>query len=597
MLRELVTVARDGDSWLARLTHPLYGEVVRARTGELRARRLRGRLAVALAEGAPHKVLQRAVLAVDSELEPDPKLLFLAAEQAIHRTDLALAIRLLRHACAAGAGFDAHLALAFTLGFVYQPGAAEQDFLAATALAESDMQRLRVAQSWASNLLFMQGSVARAEAVIHNAESRAEVASGLLGLHALIDFLGDRQEAAERKARAALAGDAPPCAETLAAWALSGVLSLTGRADDVPATVQRAAEASARTLETATLHPNIAFMEVFGLALAGRVTPIRACIERLAYVEAGRFAALAIPIFEGTLALTMGQAGQAARRLVEFRPYYPGHGGGWTAWLESMLCLACGMAGDAEGAREAASRAAAARHPAVTFVQPQIELAHAWAAAAEGAVTAGTRSARAAAALAAASGQHAVEVLARHAAVSFGDREQAGRLRELADLVDGPRARLAAEHAAALAAGDPDRLLVVSARFEAAELLLGAAESAAHAAELLRQRPADAARALAAADRAMTIARSCGARTPALIAIDQPSPLSARQREIATLARRLSNTEIADLLGVSVRTVEGHIYHACVRLCLANRAALAAHIGGGDAAAPRSRGGEAGITR
>ena len=50
----------------------------------------------------------------------------------------------------------------------------------------------------------------------------------------------------------------------------------------------------------------------------------------------------------------------------------------------------------------------------------------------------------------------------------------------------------------------------------------------------------------------------------ALLAAAQPLPISARQREIA--AR----------LGVSVRTVEGHIYHACVKLGLPNRAALAA---------------------
>jgi DNA-binding CsgD family transcriptional regulator len=70
----------------------------------------------------------------------------------------------------------------------------------------------------------------------------------------------------------------------------------------------------------------------------------------------------------------------------------------------------------------------------------------------------------------------------------------------------------------------------------------------------------------------------CGARTPSLLAAAQPFPISDRQREIATLAARLSNKQIAEQLGVSVRTVEGHIYHACVKLDQPNRTALADYV-------------------
>lgn len=44
----------------------------------------------------------------------------------------------------------------------------------------------------------------------------------------------------------------------------------------------------------------------------------------------------------------------------------------------------------------------------------------------------------------------------------------------------------------------------------------------------------------------------------------------------AETAAQLSNREIAARLGVSVRTVEGHIYHACLSLGLLNTAALSA---------------------
>jgi predicted ATPase len=47
--RSLVEVYPDGRRLQARLTHPLYGEVQRAQLGQLQARRLRGRIANALA--------------------------------------------------------------------------------------------------------------------------------------------------------------------------------------------------------------------------------------------------------------------------------------------------------------------------------------------------------------------------------------------------------------------------------------------------------------------------------------------------------------------------------------------------------------------
>ncbi|HWN35409.1 MAG TPA: helix-turn-helix transcriptional regulator [Pseudonocardia sp.] len=43
----------------------------------------------------------------------------------------------------------------------------------------------------------------------------------------------------------------------------------------------------------------------------------------------------------------------------------------------------------------------------------------------------------------------------------------------------------------------------------------------------------------------------------------------------------MSNKQIAERLHVSVRTVEGHVYRACTRLGLTDRAALATLVGPG----------------
>ena len=88
------------DGLVARLAHPLYGEVRRATMGALRARRLRGRVAQTL-DAAPDPI-PRAVLTLDSDLAPDPALFLRAAEAATRMYDLPLAERLARAAAATG---------------------------------------------------------------------------------------------------------------------------------------------------------------------------------------------------------------------------------------------------------------------------------------------------------------------------------------------------------------------------------------------------------------------------------------------------------------------------------------------------------------
>ena len=52
--------------------------------------------------------------------------------------------------------------------------------------------------------------------------------------------------------------------------------------------------------------------------------------------------------------------------------------------------------------------------------------------------------------------------------------------------------------------------------------------------------------------------------------------MSTREREIANfVAQGLSNRDISDRLVVSTRTVEGHIYRACIKLDVSDREGLA----------------------
>jgi len=478
----------------------------------VRARRLRSQLVEALT--GVQDILRHAVLAVDSDLAPDPALFLAAAYRAAMLTDLVLAERLARAARDGGAGFPAQFLLAFLLSFQMRGEEAEREFATAAALADSDSLRLRVAHHRASNLYLLLGRMDEAHAVVAVAERLAESDVELLGVRALFCAASGRRDEAAAARRALDAPQLSVQAETYAAWALVGVTGMSGDGDQVVALAARAEAAASRALETAAYRTNIAWMEAFGLGLAGCVEQVRETADRLVVTLSGTFVAIVGATFDGWLALLTGRVGTAAALLREFRPYFPGYGGGWTAWLELILAQAQAMTGDTAGAREALDRAEGSRHPGVTFIEPLFALARAWLAAAEGTTSTAVAHARHAATLAARSGQFAIEVLARHAAVSFGDRAQASRLAELARRVDGPRAPAAAAHAAAWATQDPAALLAASAQLATAELMLPAAEAAAQAVTLYRQR-GDLLTAAAAAHRADELASACeGARTP-----------------------------------------------------------------------------------
>jgi len=152
------------------------------------------------------------------------------------------------------------------------------------------------------------------------------------------------------------------------------------------------------------------------------------------------------------------------------------------------------------------------------------------------------------------------------------DHTVADRLSALADQVDGAVVALYARHAAAVADGDAQALDVVSVEFEASGLLLSAADSAAQAVPL-HARSEGRTKSVQSASRALRLATQCGgAATPAIRYAAQPLPLSSREREIGSLvASGLTSREIAEQLTVSVRTVEGHVYRACIKLGVADR--------------------------
>lgn len=218
----------------------------------------------------------------------------------------------------------------------------------------------------------------------------------------------------------------------------------------------------------------------------------------------------------------------------------------------------------------------ARRHPGWRYLDHELAVAQAWLSASQGAVSEAVRATLSAAQTARANGQFAAEVMCLQTATQFGDSSSAGRLHQLCQIVEGPRARLAARFADAMQAGNAAELTAVSEAFQQTGDLIAAAEAAAHAALAYRSQNLKGA-SLTSSARADELARQCGGVvTPALQKASERSPLTDREREIVMLIGRGQSTRaIAERLTLSVRTIEGHVYRAMMKTGAGDREELA----------------------
>jgi DNA-binding NarL/FixJ family response regulator len=585
--RGLIEVYPDGRRLQARLAHPLFGEVQRARIGTLHARRLRGRIAQALAATGGRRTddtLRRAVLLLDSDLAPDSMVLTGAARRATELGDLTLAVRVARAAVAAGGGFEPRLILGNALGWSGRGVKADTELAALVDLAGTDAQRAQAAIPRARGLAFTLGRPAEAEAVLDAIASTISddtAALELTAMRSVLDaFLGHTVRAAQTAA-GVLAH--PRCSPTATQWAERGFAAACGglgrlaRADEFLEGIDARAESFELGLHLAAA---AVLYWVRGLLLGGMLD--RADQAARQYRERCQDTPGPADVFTSLMcaavAAARGQVKTAARwyrqAIAALHDADPG-GSSFTGLVGLTGTL--GMTGDATSARQALVEATAARHPTYVYLEPNVQLAGAWVTAAEGSVSEAIALARQAAEVAASQHQPAVEVVALHTAVCFGDRTVADRLAQLSTQVDGPRAGAAAAHAAALATDDGAALHAASVQLEQIGALLLAADAAAQAAAV-HTRQGRRGSAQTATTRAHHLAQACeGARTPALAALAAPLPLTDREREIVTMAAGgLSNREIAQRLVVSVRTVENHLYRASTKLGTTDRTELTA---------------------
>jgi hypothetical protein len=160
---------RDGNQINARISHPLYGDVVRRRIGTASARKLRGRIVSALRAHRTDSASARirlAQLSIDSDQPADNDLLVAAAKDALFLANLPLGEHLARTAFEHGDGLRAAELLARAMLWQHRPGEAD----AILASFEPDnLDELQLVQ-WGiprvSNLFWSMGEVQQAHDIL-----------------------------------------------------------------------------------------------------------------------------------------------------------------------------------------------------------------------------------------------------------------------------------------------------------------------------------------------------------------------------------------------------------------------------------------------
>jgi DNA-binding CsgD family transcriptional regulator len=581
--RGLVSLDDGSPSAPATLSHPLYGEAIRAALPAFAARQRRLALADTVASrddpepGDPLRVA-RWLLEADEPI-PGPTLLKAAAAANL-AGDPQFAVRLARRAVEAGAGIRASLLLAraHTIQSEYEQAAQ------VLAAAEPDIED----EDNALDYLEQQ------TAVLYFGLRRAEE------LHRLLD-------------RAHGWWDSPQWHDRLSPLRLVG---------DTASSPNLAAAASAEILADESLDPEIrrrvAPVHVANLLRSGSVRdafelarqirpnlPLRDLTDEIAFVlwsaiaiESGlgwgeletwatavladgvrlgsRAAAGRGALALGGLRFKQGRFKEAGRWLAEAELQLEQHDtGGLLAVTNSIQVGVACFTADHEAVGPALDRCRAAAGDDLPLVNqlPYIARAEAWAALDQGDPPRAQQLFLEAAGRLRERPLHAARLTYEALRAGTPARRVASDLQALAGRCDAPLTAAYAAHATARVAADGDALTDVVDAMEEIGALRYATEVAADAASAYhRAGYEDSARRAATRCRALH-AEGQGAALPPIAGLDEAATtLTARERQLVDLARQgLSNAEIADRLVLSVRTVESHLYHAMQKLGISNR--------------------------
>lgn len=594
----LILIREDERRLEARLSHPIYGEMLRAHVPRIRMRRLSAKLAEALeATGARRRddVMRIAGWRLDSGSPRNPELLESAARRARTVRDLTLAARFARAALSCGGGVTAGLVLGEAEFLAGRHAEAEKVLSSMVPHCHTDDERSLIANARAYNLGVLMGDEHGSKAIVDEALSAIREPAArrrLLSRQASTDLYAGRLEDALSYSYELLVGG-DELAVRRGAYVGSLALALLGR-NEQAVRVAYAAIDSHRVKAEPDEHESMTDIEapehhlvgaVIGHLLGGRLAAAEsdARIGRGAVRNGGdgeREATFCM--LQAWVQLERGLVTDAAKLFRESVAINRDVGdGGPLLWSLGGVALAEAMAGNTATASAALSDLTDLPRHWMAAIDPfLVHRGRAWVLLASGQLTAARTCLQEAATAAQATGQVGAEAVLWHELVRLGEAKLAApRLRELSRVIEGELAPAFSAHAEARLDANAAAMRAVAERFEGMGAMLMAAE-AAHVAANLYTGEGQIRQASAMARDCTRLRDLCGGvASPLLLDADVASPLTRRELEIALLvASGLSSKAVAERLFVSARTVDNHLQRVYSKLGVTNRVSLEAAL-------------------
>ena len=580
----LITIAAESTTARpqVRLAHPLYGEWLQSALPASRRRRLAGQLVASSppsneeVDHAPADPLRIALLRVQAGMATDPMALMAAGRTAM-RHDAAAAHTLLRAAVAAGGGVPARLALAESLAL---SDPEQTRTLLAELAAEPLPDELAMAVMALSALVTTLGGDDPSQLLATAGD--AHLAPPPIRLAAAMAHLlgGDVKQAVALAGPLATDPQMPGFARWRAAVATVAGMATTGQLD-------AAIQLSDRTFAELGDEPDSGGFDVAALLSAVILAHERRgdlstadTIAREALVRPGTDdAARARPRMlqcMARVAMSRGEPTIAARQMREVLSDLGGSDESFAAWNLGLLAVADALRGRVDLAMQSLAEMDSAPHNLAVY-RPEQELCRADVLACAGDLPGARAAALTAATSAWSLGQAPVALMAWNAVARYGDPRAAREgARLAASCVDGPLAPLLASTVEALAESDASELIEVGDSL----LLLGfrplASDAYASAASLFARR-GDIPGEIRAAERLASVLHAGEPiAVPAASVLSTARTLTARERDVASLAAiGASDVDIAQRLGLSVRTVQTHLAHVYTKTNTHGRRELA----------------------
>ena len=596
---DLIVTAMDQQRLTLRLTHPLYGEVLRAGTPLMQRRATLATLARDLeATGARRRgdAVKLARLAVDGGVDVGVDLLVRAANLTYHNGDHVLCERIGRKAFETSGRFDAGWELANCLFQAGDLHGFREHLPLWSATATNDAERLAVAMMQAQTEFWYAGDLPRAVQIVHDAleeypedvfaagASRDELVANLALYHALA---GDPRLAWELAEP--LLAHGPDTVLIRGALAAANALGHMGKVEQATAIIHRALETyDIIGAEATNLSQRVAYVvRAVGHAWRGMM-PMAWDDSRAALATAiSEFQISSANYVTADLHLLQGRPIQARPLMDRSLAWFGRSTGGSSErrWVLARMAVVCASGGDLPAAERALAEFDADSSPGVSF-DFDAEIGRARLQVAKGDPEAARGTLRSMMALLQQRGQVVPEIFVAYELVRLDRaKEVVGRLEELVAASEGTVFPALAAHARGLVDHDIAALDAAAATLADLGLHLYASEAAAHAADAAR-RAGDQRAATRLLQRAAEQRARCDEATAASPIIDAgPVTLTRREREIGLMAARgVASREIGERLFISRRTAENHLAKVYDKLGVRTRVELARVLDGGAAA-------------